>query len=75
MILKYQQKVDYLKSNAAHRRLSFAGTLRLAGFWNISPRWVTGTTLTVSNLFGGINDGTKFTLSDAFMLIYGAYRF
>ena len=71
----YQQKVDYLKSNAAHRRLSFAGTLRLAGFWNISPRWVTGTTLTVSNLFGGINDGTKFTLSDAFMLIYGAYRF
>ena len=71
----YRQTVADLQTSARATHLSVAGVLRLAGFYNISPRWLAGIICTVNNCWRGHDDGMHSSVFDSKVLVYAGYRF
>ena len=71
----YRQTVADLQTSARATHLSVAGVLRLAGFYNISPRWLAGIICTVNNCWRGHDDGMHSSVFDSKVLVYAGFRF
>ncbi len=71
----YLQTVNDLQAGARATYLSAACMLKLAGFYNISQRWLAGVICSIANSWTNQDDGMHSSIFDSKMLVYAGYRF